>query len=93
LVKIALQEILYIEGLGDYLKVHLQDKKTVVVRMTMKAMLDKLPATDFIRVHRSFIIPFSRVESVRNKTIQIAGESIPIGASFEEPFMVKMAGR
>lgn len=93
LVKIALQEILYIEGLGDYLKVHLQGKKTVVVRMTMKAMLDKLPATDFIRVHRSFIIPFSRVESVRNKTIQIAGESIPIGASFEEPFMVKMAGR
>jgi hypothetical protein len=93
LVKIALQDILYIEGLGDYLKVHLQDKKTVVVRMTMKAMLDKLPATDFIRVHRSFIIPFGRIESVRNKTIQVAGESIPIGASFEESFMEKMSGR
>ncbi len=93
LVKIALQDIVYIEGLGDYLKIHLHDKKTVVVRMTMKAMLDKLPGADFIRVHRSFIIPFSRVESVRNKMIQIAGESIPIGASFEESFMELMEGR
>lgn len=93
LIKVNLQDISYIEGLGDYLKIHMPDKKPIVVRMTMKTMLDKLPATDFIRVHRSFIIPFAKVESVRNKTIKIMGVTIPIGASFEEAFMERMANR
>ena len=89
----SLPEILYIEGLGDYLKIHLPGKKPVVVRMTMKSMLDKLPEKDFIRVHRSFIIPFSRVEHIRNKIVQVAGNPIPIGASFEESFREKMGNR
>lgn len=93
LIKVSLPEILYIEGLGDYLKIHLPEKKTVVVRMTMKTMLEKLPVKDFVRVHRSFIIPFSRIEHVRNKTVQVAGVQIPIGASFEEAFMERMAQR
>ncbi|MFM2135436.1 MAG: hypothetical protein RL021_836, partial [Bacteroidota bacterium] len=93
LIKVNLQEISYIEGLGDYLKIHLPEKKPIVVRMTMKNMLDKLPASDFIRVHRSFIIPFAKVESVRNKTIKVMGVTIPIGASFEEAFMDRMANR
>jgi DNA-binding LytR/AlgR family response regulator len=93
LIKVSLLEILYIEGLGDYLKIHLPGKKPVVVRMTMKSMLDKLPEKDFIRVHRSFIIPFSRVEHIRNKIVQVAGNPIPIGASFEESFREKMENR
>lgn len=93
LIKISLPEILYIEGLGDYLKIHLPEKKPVVVRMTMKSMLEKLPPKDFVRVHRSFIIPFSRIEHVRNKNVQVAGVQIPIGASFEEAFMERMAVR
>jgi DNA-binding LytR/AlgR family response regulator len=78
--------ILYIEGLDDYLKIHIENQKTVVTRMTMKALLEKLPAKDFIRTHRSFIVPFSRIESVRNKNISIANTEIPIGASYEETF-------
>jgi DNA-binding LytR/AlgR family response regulator len=93
LIKVSLPEILYIEGLGDYLKIHLPGKKPIVVRMTMKTMLDKLPVNDFIRVHRSFIIPVSRVEHIRNKIVQVAGFPIPIGASFEEAFKEKMDNR
>lgn len=93
LIKVNLQDISYIEGLGDYLKIHMPEKKPIVVRMTMKNMLDKLPVSDFIRVHRSFIVPFAKVESVRNKTIKITGVTIPIGASFEEAFMERMANR
>jgi DNA-binding LytR/AlgR family response regulator len=93
LIKVHLPEISYIEGLGDYLKIHLPEKKPIVVRMTMKNMLDKLPASDFIRVHRSFIVPFAKVESVRNKTVKVAGVTIPIGASFEEAFMERMESR
>ena len=87
LLKIALTDIIYIEGLDDYLKIHLTGSHPVVARMTMKAMLEKLPANDFIRVHRSYIVPFNRIESYRNKLITIAGEEIPTGSSYEENFL------
>lgn len=93
LIRVVLSEILYIEGLGDYLKIHLPTPSPVVVRMTMKTMLDKLPPDEFVRVHRSFIVPLSRVEMVRGKTIQIGEHQIPVGASFEEAFMEKMKHR
>lgn len=86
LVKIDTADILFIEGLDDYLKIHLHQQKLVVVRMTMKSILEKLPAKAFIRVHRSYIVPFSRIEQVKNKVITIAGETIPIGSSYEEAF-------
>lgn len=86
LVKIDMADILFIEGLDDYLKIHLHNQKPLVVRMTMKAITEKLPVKSFIRVHRSYIVPLNRVEQVKNKVITIAGESIPIGSSYEEPF-------
>ncbi len=85
LVKIAFDEIVYIEGLADYLKIHLTQGKPVITRMTMKSILEKLPTT-FIRVHRSFIVPINRIERVRNKTIHLAGVQIPIGSSYLEDF-------
>lgn len=92
LVKIAIADILFIEGLDDYLKIHIHNQKTVVARMTMKAILDKLPGNEFIRVHRSFIIAFSKIGSMRNKLIVIAGTEIPIGASYEENLQRKLMG-
>ena len=86
LVKIDLADILLVEGLDDYLKIYLANTKTVVARMTMKAMAEKLPDADFIRIHRSFIVPFGKIESVRNKTVKIAGRDIPLGNSYEESF-------
>jgi DNA-binding LytR/AlgR family response regulator len=86
LIKVELAEILYVEGLQDYLKIHLQNQKPLIVRMTMKAMQDKLPAKDFIRVHRSFIIPVNRIDNVRNKTVDLQGVKIPIGPKYEEDF-------
>ena len=87
LLKIALADIIYIEGLDDYLKIHLAGSNPIVARMTMKTMIEKLPGRDFIRVHRSYIIPFNRIESYRNKTILVAGEEIPTGSSYEENFL------
>lgn len=84
--KIAFDDILFIEGLDDYLKIHIEGSKPVVARMTMKNMVEKLPAQDFIRVHRSFIVPFRRIGNVRNKLITLAGEEIPIGHSYEKDF-------
>ncbi|GAB3331645.1 LytTR family DNA-binding domain-containing protein [Larkinella ripae] len=91
--KIALADILFIEGLDDYLKIHLQSTShPIVARMTMKTALQKLQEADpdtgrFIRVHRSYIVPFSRIEQVRNRIITLAGEEIPIGMSYETDFL------
>jgi two-component system, LytTR family, response regulator len=89
LVKIPLADIIYIEGLADYLKIYVKGRKTVVARMPMKDMQAKLPSDDFIRVHRSFILPFSKIESVRGHTISIAGQQIPIGKTYVEEFFKK----
>jgi len=86
LVKVMLEDILFIEGLDDYLKINLAGRKPIVARMTMKAMLEKLPETNFIRVHRSFIVPLSRIDKVRNKTIYIGEKEIPVGNSYENGF-------
>jgi DNA-binding LytR/AlgR family response regulator len=86
LIKILFSDILYIEGLDDYLKIHIQNQKTIVARMTLKAIFQKLPVPEFIRVHRSFIVPISKIEKVRNKIIYINQEEIPVSASYENAF-------
>lgn len=86
LVKIPLADILYIEGLADYLKIYIKDRKTIVARMPMKDMMEKLHSTDFIRVHRSFILPFSKIEAVRGTTIFMDGKEFPIGRTYADEF-------
>jgi len=82
IMKIPFTDILYIEGLDNYLKIHLVDQKPIVARMSMKAMAEKLPENEFVRVHRSYIIPFSRVTAVRNKIIHLGDTEIPIGSNY-----------
>lgn len=88
LIKINYADIIYVEGLNDYVKFHLQDQRPVVARMTLKTLNDRLPATEFVRVHRSYIIPTSKINAIRNKHIFIYNEGksieIPIGKSYEE---------
>lgn len=87
LVKIAFSEILYIETLDDYLKIHLQDKKPVLTKMNLKNIMAKLNAQDFVRPHRSYIIPLDQIESVRGKTVHLPSIDIPIGIKYEEDFL------
>lgn len=93
LLKLTVSEILLIEGLADYLKIHLDNGKVIITRMTMKGILSKLPEQEFIRVHRSFIVPLHHVEAVRNKTIYLTStKEVPIGASYEEGFLKAFGG-
>ena len=82
LVKVAFADILYIEGLDNYIKIHFDNNKSLLVRMTMKSVSEKLPAPDYIRVHRSFIIQMRKVTSVRNKIIYLGKTEIPIGTNY-----------
>lgn len=86
LVKIPFTEILYIETLDDYIKIHQLGKKPILTLMSMKKMMERLPQTEFIRVHRSFIVPLNRIESVRGKSISLGVIDLPIGTSYEKDF-------
>ena len=86
LVKVKVADILFIEGLDNYLKIHLTAGQPLVVRLTMKALLDKLPVGNFVRVHRSYIVAVDKIQAVRSKMILIEGEEIPIGNSYEKDF-------
>jgi len=90
LMKIPLIDIQFIEGLDDYLKIHIENQKTVVARMTMKSILEKIPASEFMRVHRSFIVRISKIDKIRNKIIHIKDGEIPISASYEKDFFSKI---
>jgi DNA-binding LytR/AlgR family response regulator len=85
IIKINLDEIKFIEGMDDYVKIFAADKM-VLTNMPMKDILRKLPASRFVRVHRSFIVPLNRIDSVRNKRIKIDDKMIPVGDSYADNF-------
>lgn len=93
LIKIPIADIVFIEGLDDYLKIHIRNQKTVVARMTMKAILEKLPQQEFVRVHRSFIVPVSKIDRVKSKIIYIDKEEIPVSATYEAEFFKILENR
>jgi DNA-binding LytR/AlgR family response regulator len=90
IIKINLEDIRFIEGMDDYVKIFVGDKM-ILTNMPMKDIMKKLPAHRFVRVHRSFIVPLNRIESVRNKRIKIDDKLIPVGDSYAEGFF-KMIG-
>jgi DNA-binding LytR/AlgR family response regulator len=75
--RIEYEDILLIEGLDDYVQVHLSDKTKIVARLSMKGILEKLPKKNFIR-------PIKKVKAIVNKNIQIEDFVIPIGDTFKE---------
>jgi DNA-binding LytR/AlgR family response regulator len=85
--RINFNDILYIEGLKDYIKIHLRTQKfPVVCRMTMKLIEEKLPSTEFQRIHKSFIVSLKKVESIRNQKIKIGENHIPLSDNYSEQF-------
>lgn len=88
LVKIKLSDIIYLEGLNDYVKFHLENQKPVVARITLKNLSERLSGTDFRRVHRSYIVPVSRISHIRNRMIYLHTSDkmveLPIGRSYED---------
>lgn len=90
LVKVWPHDILFVEGLDNYLKIHQQGQELLVVRMTLKEMEQLLPETHFPRVHRSYIVALDKVEFVRNKVIHIGAQEIPLGGKYESRFFELM---
>ncbi|WP_455673136.1 LytR/AlgR family response regulator transcription factor [Phocaeicola sp.] len=85
LVQIPLDHILYIEGLKDYLKIHVENEpKPILSLISMKAMEEKLPSSRFIRIHRSFIVQKSKIKIIDRGRIVFGKEYIPISDSYKQ---------
>lgn len=86
--KVMPSEITLIEGLDDYLRLHRKDAKTLVSRMTMKSIIKMLPEGQFMRVHRSYILPLNRIKALKGKVIFLDdGSEIPLGNTYNKAFM------
>lgn len=83
-VKIYLKEILFIEGLKDYVKIYTTEKK-ILTLITMKKIEDRL-SSNFIRVHRSYIVAIDKIDSIQRNRIIINEKWIPIGNSYKDNF-------
>ena len=73
--------------MGDYIRIHSENRDPILTIMSMKKMVEKLPKEVFKRVHRSFTINQLAITAVRGKNIFIGDKSIPIGKTFEEDFL------
>ena len=83
MIKIGLADIEYIESLEDYIKIHLLNDKPVLTLMTLKGVLEKLPANQFKRIHRSYIVSADRVKSILNRKVTLlSGTELPISDSY-----------
>lgn len=84
LQQIDLDKITYIEGLKDYVKIHLNDGSTPVLSlMRLKNLEDTLPNEDFVRVHKSLIVRLTAIEAIERSHILIGQDRIPIGDSYK----------
>ena len=84
LVRIALDDILYIEGLKDYVRIFLQDGQKIMSLMNMKKLEEYLPRPEFLRTHRSYIVHMSKAQSIDRFRIVFGQEYIPISDSYKE---------
>lgn len=92
LVKINWTDILYVEGLKDYVTIHTRTQKVISLQR-LKVLEEQLPAEKFIRVHNSFIVALGAIETVHKDKIQIGQASIPIGDTYKKPFKEFIEGR
>jgi len=82
LVKIIIKDITHIEGLKDYVKIFLTTQaKPILTKSTMKAIEEKLPPKQFMRIHKSFIVNMEKIESIRGQRIKIGTHDIPVSES------------
>ncbi len=93
IVRIELAHITYIEAMGDYIRIHLDNEKPIMALSAIKKILEQLPKEQFMRVHRSYIINLSSVDTVeRNRIIFDKDTYIPISEGYREGFQKFIEG-
>jgi DNA-binding LytR/AlgR family response regulator len=88
--KVGLKDILFIEGMKDYLRIHLPTERIMTLMSFMK-MEKVLPPGRFMRIHKSFIISMEKIERIDRNLVLIAGHKIPIGNKYRKEFFDRLA--
>lgn len=87
LIQIPCADILFIEGLKDYVKIYVNDEqKSIMTLMNMKTLEQSLPASQFMRVHRSFIVNTSKIKIIERNRIVFNNRYIPISDTYKQAF-------
>lgn len=86
LVKIRFSEILFIEGLKEYVRIHTSDRR-IVTLATLKSLETELPEEGFIRVHKSWIVAINKIDAINGNTLEIGNHQIPIGGNYKAAVM------
>ncbi len=87
ILRVNLSEIKYIEGMREYIRIHLQSEKPIMSLMSLKKMEEHLPNTNFMRVHRSYIVNLDKVSTIERNRIVFDGDVyIPISEQYKEQF-------
>jgi DNA-binding LytR/AlgR family response regulator len=89
MIKINIDEILFIEGMKEYIKVITVDK-TYITHKSLTSLSDELPADRFIRIHKSYTIAIDKVKSIEGNRIQIQSYTIPIGRNYSKEVKSKI---
>lgn len=84
--KILINEIIYIESMGDYVRFFLEDKK-IVTLLSLSKILELLPKEKFVQIHRSYIINFEKINFIQNNIISIGQYQLPISKSRKKELM------
>jgi len=90
--KVYLKDILFIEGLKDYISIFTPEERIITLQ-NMKKMEDALPEKHFIRVHKSYIISLNKIDSIERSRIWIGDKIIPVGDTYREEFFKIIDGK
>ena len=94
LVKIKFADILYIEGLKDYVKIFVSTQpRPIITRMTMKSIEERFAALPFMRIHKSYIVSLNKIESIRNLKITIGTHLIPVSEQFSDELLRRIGSK
>ena len=87
-VRVEIKKIVYVEGMSEYLKIHVEDEKEpVIVLLSMKKLEERLPSDRFMRIHKSYIINLGKIREVSKGRVTLAcGASIPVGDMYRDAF-------
>jgi len=91
-IRLPISEIQYVKAFDNYVTIVTPDKNYMIA-MTMKRILAELPEDGFVRVHKSYIIPFAKIKAYNNETVTTDALKIAIGRSYKKSFLEKMQAR
>jgi DNA-binding LytR/AlgR family response regulator len=84
--KIEVKDILYAESLGNYVTIHIDNKK-IIAYLTLKSLESQLPSSEFIKIHQSFLVACAKINSIEGNEIKLGNKSLPISRNYKDAVM------